>query len=147
MVAIIGMTLGSVWGGTPAAGAETTDLGSPAEVELMEIEVDQQWMVDDLRPSADALPYQPAGTLWEATATVELATGGVPVVAGFSARSDAQAYPVLWQVAAPLGVSPAPLPPNGSARGKLYFDVTGDPPDSVAYIVDGTDAAVWESGG
>jgi len=53
----------------------------------------------------------------------------------------------LWGVAAPLGVPPAALPPGGSATGKLYFDVTGPPPDSVAYTADGTDLAVWTKGG
>lgn len=53
---------------------------------------------------------------------------------GFFARSGSQNYPVLWNVASPLGVNPAALPPEGSVTGKFYFDVTGPAPTSVAYL-------------
>lgn len=131
--------------GSPAASAaaDTTDLGQPADVELVEIEVEQHWTVGDLRPSTDVIAFRPAGTLWEATATVKLDQGGVPVISNFVARSDTNNYPVLWTVASPLGVAPNALPAGGEATGKLYFDVTGAAPTSVAYIVDGEDAAVW----
>lgn len=136
----VGLCLG--FGAVPAA-AESTDLGQPAEVELFEIEVDQHWTVDGLRPSTDVIAYQPAGTLWEATTSVELDQGGVPVINGFSARSDSDSYPVLWTVASPQGIPPNALAAGGEATGKIYFDVTGAAPTSVAYTVDGEDVAVW----
>lgn len=126
------------------AGAETVNLGDTADIDLVDIEstagggsgleIDQEWTISDLRPSADAVPHQVAGTLWEATATVELQDGGVPVMPGFFARSDAGSYPLLWNVPSALGVNPAVLPPAGSATGKFYFDVTGPAPISVAYL-------------
>ena len=126
---------------TPAeAAAETVDLGGTADVDLIDIEngedfeIDQEWTISDLQPSTDTIPYRVAGTLWEATATAELADGGVPVMTGFFARSGSQNYPVLWNVASPLGVNPAALPPAGSVTGKFYFDVTGPAPTSVAYL-------------
>lgn len=125
------------------AAAQSTDLGEPAEVELFEIEVDQEWTVDDLRPSTDVIAYQSNGTLWEATTSVTLPQGGVPVVNGFSARSDGQSYPVLWTVATPQGIAPNALPAGGEAGGKIYFDVTGAAPTAVAYSVNGQDVAVW----
>lgn len=122
------------------AAAETVDLGGTADIDLVDIEngtdveIDQEWTISDLRPSADAIPYRPAGSLWEATGTVELADGGIPVIPGFFARSDSDSYPVLWNVASPLAVDPSALPPAGSATGKLYFDVTGTAPTGVAFL-------------
>lgn len=122
------------------AAAETVDLGGTADVDLIDIEngtdfeIDQEWTISQLRPSADQIPYRPAGSLWEATATADLVDGGVPVMVGFFARSDTDSYPVLWNVASPLAVNPAPLPQAGSVTGKFYFDVTGAAPTSVAYL-------------
>ena len=55
----VGMPLAS-------AAAETVEIGQPAEVELVEIEVEQHWTVADLRPSTDVIAYRPAG-LWSDT--------------------------------------------------------------------------------
>lgn len=129
--------------GAPNAWADDVDLGGTADIDVVDIEVEQHWTVSDLKPSTDAIPYRPAGTLWEAETSVTLDHGGVPVVSGFSARSDGASYPALWNVASPLGISPNALPPGGSATGKIYFDVTADAPTSVAYTLNGADAAVW----
>lgn len=81
------------------ASAETVDLGGTADVDLVDIEngtdveIDQEWTISDLKPSTDTIPYRPVGSLWEATATVELADGGIPVIPGFVARSDSDSYP------------------------------------------------------
>ena len=58
------------------------------------------WTISDLRPSSDAIPYQPRGTLWEATATDEALQGAVfPIVANLSARSaSGQNYQALFTV-------------------------------------------------
>ena len=103
----------------------------------------QQWTVGNLAPSSDVIAYAPAGTLWEATATVTPTQGGVPVVPGFEARAGAANYPVLWPVPTTLGINPSALPTGGSASGKLYFDVVGPTPNSVAFTSDGRDVAVW----
>lgn len=127
----------------PTASADTVELGDRADVDIVDIEIEQHWTVSDLKPSADAIPYQPTGALWEASVTAELDHGGVPVVSGFSARSGDQSYPVLWSVPSPLGIPPNALPPGGTAAGKIYFDVTGDAPTGVAYSVDGIEPVVW----
>lgn len=121
-----------------APNALADNLGSPVDVGG-----GQQWTVSNLQPSADAIPYQPAGSLWEATATSQLAAGGVPVIPGFAANSGAQSYPVLWGVASGQGINPSALPAGGSATGKIYFDVTGGAPNSVSYVVDGQPVANW----
>lgn len=128
---------------TPTASAEPTqaDLGQPAQLGAGSDA--QRWTVSALRPSSDALPYQPLGKLWEATATGQLGGGGIPVIPGFTARSGAAAYPVLWGVASPQGINPASLPPGGAATGKIYFDVTAGSPNAVVYTADGQDIAVW----
>ena len=106
----------------------TSELGSQADVGG-----GQQWTVMGLQPSADQIGADPAGALWEATATAAPAQGGIPVVPGFAARTpNGQDYPVLWNVATPLGINPSPVPAGGSTTGKLYVDVTGAAPDSVA---------------
>lgn len=126
----------------PHAAADDTvqaDLGGQADVGA-----GQQWTVTALQPSADVIGYQPAGALWEATATATPAGGGVPVVPGFTARSGGgDSYPVLWAVPTPAGINPSALPAGGSATGRLYFDVTGPTPDRVAYTRDGQDTAIW----
>ncbi len=116
-----------------------TNLGTQADVGG-----GQQWTVTGLQPSADGIGAAPAGSLWEATATAAPAEGGIPVVPGFAARTpDGQDYPAMWNVATTLGINPSPLAAGDSATGKLYFDVTGAAPDSVTYIRDGQDVAVW----
>lgn len=128
---------------SPVAWADDVDLGGTADVDIVDIEIEQHWTVDGLRPSTDSIPYRPVGTLWEANASVTLDQGGVPVVSSFAARSPDANYPALWNVASPLGIPPNALPPGGSANGKIYFDVTGDAPTSVAYSINGADAATW----
>ncbi len=127
----------------PVASAENLDLGDRADVDIVDIEIEQHWTVTGLKPSSDVIGYRPAGSLWEATVTAELDHGGVPVVSGFSAGSDQGGYPVLWGVPSALGIPPTPLPPGGTATGKIYFDVTGDAPTRVSYAVDGIEPVVW----
>lgn len=125
----------------PAAVADDgtqTTLGGQADVGG-----GQTWTVTGLQPSSDSIPFQAAGTLWEATATAAPVDGGIPVVPGFAARGGADNYPVLWPVPTANGVNPAALPAGGSTTGKLYFDVVGQAPNSVVYNSNGHDAAVW----
>ena len=95
----------------------------------------QGWTVGALQPSADSIPYTPAGALWEATATDEIIAGGAqPFIPDFTAQAaNGDSYRVLWQASTAEGVNPSALSQGQSTTGKLYFDVTGAAPDSVAY--------------
>ena len=105
----------------------------------------QGWTVSDLKVSTDTIPYHVRGTLWEATATDEALRGfSTPVVSNLNARAaDGETYRVLFQVATPQGVNPSTLPEGGTTTGKVYFDVTGDAPDSVVYNTGGRDLLLW----
>jgi hypothetical protein len=130
----------------PSATADDTavhTLGSPAE--LVNGTVVQAWTIRDLKPSSDAIPYPVAGTLWEATATDTAIQGSVaPIVSNLNARArSGQTYRVLFGVATAQGVNPATLAQGQTTSGTVYFDVTGDTPDSVVYNAGGPDLAVW----
>ncbi|MGB7509411.1 MAG: MPT63 family protein, partial [Mycobacterium sp.] len=129
----------------PLASAETEVeyLGQPAE--LVDGNVIQHWTVTGLKPSTDTIPYQAAGTLWEATATDEAIAGSAtPIVSNLNARAgNGETYRVLFGVATPQGVNPSTLPQGEKTTGKIYFDVTGEQPDSVVYNAGGTDLLLW----
>lgn len=132
--------------GAPTAAADDAvvhTLGQPAE--LVNGDVAQAWTITNLKPSADVIPYRVAGTLWEATATDTAVRGTVqPIVSNLNARArSGQTYRVLFGVATPQGVNPAALTQGQQTSGKVYFDVTGDTPDSVVYSAGGPDLAVW----
>lgn len=127
--------------GAPFASAdpEVTYLGQPSE--LVNGNVVQHWTVTGLKPSSDMIPYQPVGTLWEATATDEAISGSVtPIVSNLNARArNGDTYRVLFGVATPQGVNPSTLSQGQKTSGKIYFDVTGENPDSVFYSAGGPD--------
>lgn len=131
--------------GAPIAAAETqtTTLGSQAD--LHDGAVVQGWTVQDLKPSADVIPYPVRGVLWEATATDTAIAGAVtPIVSNFNARArNGDTYRVLFGAATPQGVNPATLAQGQRTTGKLYFDVTGAEPDSVLYNAGGPDLLLW----
>ncbi|WP_264069259.1 MPT63 family protein, partial [Mycolicibacter terrae] len=103
------------------------------------------WTVNDLRPSTDTIPYQPQGTLWEATATDEAIQGTVfPIVSNLSARSaSGQNYQSLFTVPTAQGLVPTGLTQGQKTSGKVYFDVTGDAPNSMVYQAGGADLIRW----
>lgn len=127
--------------GAPFASAdpEVKYLGQPGE--LVNGTVVQHWTVTGLKPSTDMIPYQPVGTLWEATATDEAIAGSVtPIVSNLNARArNGDTYRVLFGVATPQGVNPSTLSQGEKTTGKIYFDVTGEKPDSVFYATGGPD--------
>lgn len=127
--------------GAPFASAdpEVKYLGQPGE--LVNGNVVQHWTVTGLKPSTDTIPYQPAGTLWEATATDEAISGSAtPIVSNLNARArNGDTYRVLFGVATPQGVNPSTLSQGEKTSGKIYFDVTGEKPDSVFYSAGGPD--------
>lgn len=103
------------------------------------------YTVTGLGPSTDAIPYPVAGELYEATVTVDAIAGWVtPWVPLFNARAEnGQSYRVLANVWTPDGLSGAVVPPGGSSTGKIYFDVVGDPPNSVVYNNGDHDLLAW----
>ena len=97
------------------------------------------YTVHGLSPSSDAVPHN--GQLYAATVTVEgLGGWATPLVPLFNARAESGAnYRVMG------GGVPA-APPGGSTTGTLYFDVVGDPPNSVVYNDGVQDLLVWVPG-
>jgi hypothetical protein len=126
--------------GAPTAAA---DIG--AQAKLVDGNVVQGWTITGLKTSSDPIPYPVAGTLWEATATDEAIQGGAtPIVSNLNARArSGQTYRALFGVATPQGVNPSTLAQGEKTTGKVYFDVTGDTPDSVVYNAGGEDVLVW----
>jgi hypothetical protein len=131
--------------GAPIASADpsTTTIGSQAK--LVDGNVVQGWTITGLKTSSDPIPYPVAGTLWEATAADEAIQGGAtPIVSNLNARArSGQTYRALFGVATPQGVNPSTLAQGEKTTGKVYFDVTGDTPDSVVYNAGGQDVLVW----
>lgn len=148
VLAATAVTAGAVLG-VPMAQADDdmaptlVSLGQAAE--LVNGSAVQTWTVSGLKPSGDVIPWHVNGTLWEATATNEAVQGSIqPVVSDLNARArNGETYRVLFLAATPQGVNPAVLPPGAKTSGKVYFDVTGEQPDSVVYNSGGQDLAVW----
>jgi hypothetical protein len=83
------------------------------------------YTVQGLHKSSDAVPH--SGRLYEAMVTNE---GGVPIAALFNARAESgELYRII----------------GGGIPGKIYFDVTGDTPNSVVYNDGVQDLLVWVS--
>jgi hypothetical protein len=126
-----------------SADPEVRYFGQPGE--LNDGGVVQHWTISGLKPSSDAIPYQPAGTLWEATATDEAVAGSVtPIIPDLNARArNGDTYRVLFSVATPQGVNPSTLAQGEKTTGKIYFDVTGERPDSVFYAAGTDEQLLW----
>jgi Domain of unknown function (DUF1942) len=130
----------------PMASAEdttTSTIGSQAK--LLDGNVIQGWTISNLKTSSDQIPYPVNGTLWEATATDEAIQGSaIPIVSNLNARSKSgETYRALFGAATPEGVNPATLAQGQKTSGKVYFDVTGDTPDTVVYNAGGEDLLTW----
>jgi hypothetical protein len=97
------------------------------------------YTVKGLHPSSDPVPHN--GQLYAATVKVEGFGGWAnPFTPFFNARAESGAnYRIIGG-----GVPPAP--PGGTTTGKLYFDVVGDPPNSVVYSDGVQDLLVWVPG-
>ncbi len=109
-------------------------------------QVELSWKVSDLKPSTDVMPgYQPAGNLWEATATVDAIGGSVtPAVSQFNAIApNRAAYRVLWFVASPVNMAGGTIGQGARATGKIHFDVTGPAPTTVTMNNGMEDLMVW----
>jgi hypothetical protein len=97
------------------------------------------YTVTGLSPSSDPVPHN--GQLYAATVKVDGLGGWAnPLVPLFNARAESGAnYRVIG------GGAPS-APPGGSTTGTLYFDVVGDPPNSVVYNDGVQDLLVWVPG-
>ncbi len=126
-----------------SAETETQWLGQPGE--LVNGNVVQHWTVSHLKPSSDVIPYQPIGTLWEAAASDEAISGNVtPIISNLNARAkNGDTYRVLFGVATAQGVNPSTLAQGQKTSGKIYFDVTGEAPDSVFYSNGDGEQLLW----
>jgi uncharacterized protein DUF1942 len=136
---------GAVGIGAPIAFAETSTQTIGSQGKLINGDVVQAWTISNLKPSTDVIPHQVNGTLWEATATDQAVQGSAtPIVSNLNARAQSgQTYRALFGAATAQGVNPATLGPGQETTGKVYFDVTGDTPDSVVYNAGGQDLLVW----
>ncbi len=106
------------------------------------------YTVSNLQPSSVAIPgYTPKGTLYQADVSARSDGGLVtPMVNDFIARGpNGQNYRVIDKVQAPGSLNPAPIMQGNESTGTLYFDVTGAPPNGVAYNDGMQDILMWTS--
>lgn len=145
--AIVALAAALVFATAPPASARTEINKFGSWGHLNDIGNNTGWKVSSPMKSSDTIPNYPLmGQLWEARATVKSEQGTVtPIIPNLNARADnGQNYQVLWQAFTPNGISGATLAPGGESSGKLYFDVTGASPTTVAYNNGAEDLLLWE---
>ncbi|ASX01632.1 MULTISPECIES: MPT63 family protein [Mycobacterium] len=106
------------------------------------------YTVSNLKPTNTVIPgYAPQGKLYQASVTAKSLKGdSTPVVADFNARAaDGTTYRLVNTVPVPDGLSPDTLVQGDQSNGKLYFDVTGAPPNGVVYNDGVNDVLIWTS--
>jgi Domain of unknown function (DUF1942) len=143
--------------GIAAVGAFTAATASAAPPNIQGFGTSEQlvsgplvtsYTVSNLQPSNAAIPgYTPKGTLYQADITARSEGGLVtPMVNDFIARGpNGQNYRVIDKVQAPGSLNPAPIAQGSESTGTLYFDVTGAPPNGVAYNDGMQDILIWTS--
>jgi hypothetical protein len=143
--------------GIAAVGAFTAATATAAPPNIQGFGTSQQliegplitnYTVSNLQPSNAAIPgYTPKGTLYQADVTARSDGGMVtPMVNDFIARGpNGQNYRVIDKVQAPGSLNPAPIQQGSESTGTLYFDVTGAPPNGVAYNEGTQDILIWTS--
>ena len=134
-------------GGAASAAASATPAPFGTSQKLMDGTSVSEFTVENLQPSDDMVNVPINGQLYEATATVDAVQGPVtPAIPFFNARADnGQNYRVLFQAPAPEGINGMTLPQGKESTGKIYFDVTGAKPTTVAYNDAVADRLVWSS--
>lgn len=102
------------------------------------------YTVSDFGPSSDPVGHN--GELFAATLTVQTYGAAMsPNIQRFGARAlSGDFYPVLLD--APGSFGNGQIGPDGSVTGKLYFDVVGPQPNSVAYNDGMRDIIAWVPG-
>lgn len=128
-----------------SAAANVQPFGSRETISDVANTTTISYTVTNLQASGDRIPWPVMGRLYESTVTVRADRGTVaPVIPMFFARSaSGQSYRVLSAVATPLTVRPDALMQGQQNTGKMYFDVTGDIPNSVVYGDAMGDYLIW----
>jgi hypothetical protein len=138
----------SVFAAAMASAAPPNVQGFGTSEQLVDGPLITSYTVSNLQPSNVSIPgYTPKGTLYQAD-VVARSDGGLvtPQVNDFIARGpNGQNYRVIDTHPAPNGLNPAPIPQGSESTGTLYFDVTGAPPNGVAYNDGGQDILMWTS--
>jgi hypothetical protein len=121
-------------GGAATASASATPAPFGTSQKLMDGVSVSEFTVDNLQRSNDMVNVPINGQLYEATTTVDAVQGPVtPAIPFFNARADnGQNYRVLFQAPAAEGLSGMTLTQGKESTGKIYFDVTGAAPTTVA---------------
>ncbi|SRX95279.1 Immunogenic protein MPT63 [Mycobacterium shimoidei] len=139
----------SIFTAVPAIAAPPPNIqGFGTSQQLVDGSLVTTYTVSNLQPSNIAIPgYTPEGTLYQADITARSESGLVtPMVKNFTARGpNGQTYEMVDDVAVPNGLNPAPIPQGNESTGKLYFDVTGAPPNGVVYNDGLQDILIWTS--
>ena len=131
---------------TALAEPEIQPFGTPGQ--LNDGALATTYTVSNLEPANVAIPgYQPEGKLYQADVTARADRGTVtPLVTDFNARTaNHDTYRVINTVPTPGGINPGPITQGAAANGKIYFDVTGPPPDGVVYNDGVQDVLIWTS--
>jgi Domain of unknown function (DUF1942) len=143
-----GIAAASIVAAATASAAPPNIQGFGTSEPLIDGPLVTNYTVSNLQPSNVAIPgYTPKGTLYQADVTARSDGGLVtPQVNDFIARGpNGQNYRVIDKVAAPGSLNPAPIPQGSESTGKLYFDVTGAPPNGVVYNDGMQDILMWTS--
>ena len=147
-IAAGGVAAASVFAAATASAAPPNIQGFGTSEQLVDGPLITNYTVSNLQPSNAAIPgYTPKGTLYQADVTARSESGLVtPMVNDFVARGpNGQNYRVIDKVGAPGSLNPAPIPQGSESTGTLYFDVTGAPPNGVAYNDGMQDVLIWTS--
>lgn len=133
--------------GAPVGAATTTaELGATQTLTNADGLVVTGYTVNYLAPSldADTINYPVEGRLYQASVVVQALKGTVtPLLPMFNARAaNGDTYRML---AAPSwgGVAGLTLAEGQKSSGRIYFDVTGETPNSVVYNNGAEDLLIW----
>jgi hypothetical protein len=143
-----GIVVASVFSAATAVAAPPTIQSFGTSEKLFDGPMVTSYTVSNLQPTNVAIPgYVPAGKLYQADITAKSDSGTVtPLISDFNARAaNGQTYRVIDTVPTPDGISPTPLEQGDQRSGKIYFDVTGAPPNGVVYNDGVQDVLVWSS--
>jgi hypothetical protein len=147
-IAAGGIAAASVFAAATAFAAGPNIQGFGTSEQLVDGPLITNYTVSNLQQSNASIPgYTPKGTLYQADVTARSDGGTVtPMVRDFQARGpNGQNYKLIDKVEVPNGLNPAPIPQGSESRGTLYFDVTGAPPNGVAYNDGLQDILIWTS--
>lgn len=140
-----GIATAAVFTAATAAAVNPTIQRLGTSEQLVDGPLVTAYTVSNLQPSNINLPVVGAqGQIWQADVTATANSGTVtPLVSDFNARAgDGTNYRVIEE-GTPNGLSPAPIAQGAQSSGKLYFNVTGTPPNSVVYNDGVEDVLIW----